>query len=67
VDGGQGFAGGAGMEYVAALNFDNHFRGLRQSIERSATLHYDFWNMLLDDSPDLQRLKDQGAKINASI
>ena len=47
--------GGAsvGMDYVAALNFENLFRSLRSSIERSSILHYDFWNMLLDDSPDL--------------
>jgi hypothetical protein len=30
-------------------------------------LHYEFWNHLLDDSPDLVRLSQQGAKINASI
>ncbi len=57
VDGGsQGYSGGggaAGLDYVAALNFENFFRALRSSIERSATLHYDFWNLLLDDSPDL--------------
>jgi len=30
-------------------------------------LHYEFWNHLLDESPDLLRLSQQGAKINASI
>lgn len=30
-------------------------------------LHYEFWNHLLDESPDLVRLSQQGAKINASI
>lgn len=30
-------------------------------------LHYEFWNHLVDDSPDLVRLSQQGAKINVSI
>jgi hypothetical protein len=30
-------------------------------------LHYEFWNHLLDDAPDLVRLSQQGAKINTSI
>lgn len=55
------------MDYVAALNFENHFKAFRQMVEKSATFHYDFWQMLLDDQPDLMRLKDQGAKINLSI
>ncbi len=65
-DGHSGPSNG-GMDYVAAINFENHFRELRTLIEKSATYHFDFWNMLMDDSPDLMRLKDQGTKINHSI
>lgn len=28
----SGYSGMAGMDYVAALNFDNHFKALRQEI-----------------------------------
>ena len=55
------------MDYVAAVNFENHFREFRTMVEKSATYHFNFWNMLLDDSPDLNRLKDQGTKITQSI
>lgn len=47
-----GYSGGnsaGGMDYVAALNFENHFRAFRAIVEKSAAYHYDFWNMLLDD------------------
>jgi hypothetical protein len=69
VEGGgyQGGGSSSGMDYVAALNFENHFRAFRQMVERSAIFHYDFWQLLLDDQPDLMRLKDQGTKINLSI
>lgn len=56
--GGAGWAQGSGLDYVAAINFENHFKIFRGLVERSTTYHYDFWNMLLDDSPDLMRLKD---------
>jgi len=38
-----------GIDYVSALNFENLYRHFRQLIERSAILHFDFWNMLIDD------------------
>ena len=64
--GGSGYSSG-GLDYVAAINYENHFRQFRNLIERSATLHFDFWNLLMEDQPDLMRLKDQGSKINLSI
>jgi hypothetical protein len=33
-------------------------------IEKSALLHYEFWNHLLEENPDLVRLSVQGSKIN---
>jgi hypothetical protein len=62
-----GGSGGAGMDYVAAINFENHFTSFKSLIEKSSLLHYEFWNHLMDDSPDLARLSDQGSRINASI
>lgn len=37
------------MDYVAAINFENHFKEFRSLIEKSAMLHFDFWNQLMDD------------------
>mmetsp|Transcript_42337 Transcript_42337/g.40581 ORF Transcript_42337/g.40581 Transcript_42337/m.40581 type:complete len:91 (+) Transcript_42337:792-1064(+) len=42
-----------GLEYVAAINFENYFNSFKQSIEKSTVLHYEFWNLLIDDNPDL--------------
>lgn len=55
------------LDYVAAVNFQNHFKVFTRLVERSGTYHFDFWNILLDDQPDLLRVKDQGTKINQSI
>jgi hypothetical protein len=56
-----------GMDFIAALNFENMFRTFKSLIEKSASLHFEFWNHLMDDSPDLVRLSVSGAKINTSI
>lgn len=56
-----------GMDFIAAMNFETTFKMFKQAIERSANLHFEFWNHLQDDSPDLVRVSMQGAKINASI
>lgn len=56
-----------GIDFMAALNFESTFKQFRQQIEKSTLLHYEFWNHLQDDSPDLVRLSTQGAKINSSI
>ncbi len=56
-----------GMDFIAALNFENMFKQFKFLIEKSAMLHFEFWNHLQDDSPDLVRLSVQGAKINQSI
>jgi hypothetical protein len=38
-----------GLDYVAAINFENHFKAFKSTIEKSAYLHYEFWNHLMDD------------------
>lgn len=56
-----------GADFMAAMNFENTFKQFKGLIEKSAMLHFEFWNHLQDDSPDLVRLSLQGAKINQSI
>lgn len=56
-----------GYEYVSAMNFETNYRKCRNYIEKSALLHYEFWNHLLEDSPDLGRLCDIGIRIDDSI
>lgn len=53
-----------GFEYVAAMNFETNYRKCKQNIERTALLHYELWNHLLEDSPDLGRLNDLGYRID---
>ena len=53
-----------GIDFIAAMNFDQQFKALKQAIERSSNLHFEFWSHLQDDSPDLMRLQIQGSKIN---
>jgi hypothetical protein len=64
---GDNSAGGNGLDYVAIVNFENNFNEFRSLVEKSATQHFNFWNILVDSTPDLNSLKDQGAKINQTI
>ena len=63
----EGGRDSGGFEYVSAMNFENNYRKCKSHIEKSALLHYEFWNHLLEDSPDLGRLSDLGMKIEESI
>lgn len=49
---------GSGLDYVAAINFENYFSQFKSNIEKSSLLHFEFWNHLMDDSPDLARLSE---------
>lgn len=42
-------AASGGLDYVAAINFENHYNQFKYLIEKSAYLHYEFWNHLMDD------------------
>lgn len=53
-----------GFEYVSALNFESSFKKFRSYIEKSSMLHYEFWNHLLEESPELGRLNDLGIRID---
>ncbi len=57
----------SGLDFMAALNFESEFKLFKILIEKSAILHFEFWNHLLDDSPDLMKLSQQGTKISSSI
>ena len=61
IDGGRE---SGGFEYITALSFENNYRKCKSYIEKSALLHYEFWNHLLEDSPDLGRLGEIGIKID---
>ena len=63
----EGSDSAGGLDYVAAINFENHYSQFKQLIEKSSLLHYEFWNHLMDDQPDLARLSEEGSRINASI
>jgi hypothetical protein len=56
-----------GLDFIAAMNYENMFKTFKLLIEKSAMLHYEFWTHLQDDSPDLARVAMQGGKINQSI
>jgi hypothetical protein len=49
---------GGGLDYVAAINFENYFNAFKASIDKSSFLHYEFWNHLMDDNPDLEKLSE---------
>jgi len=53
-----------GYEYISAVNYEANFRKCKLNIERSALLHFEFWNHLQEDSPDLRRLMDLGIRID---
>lgn len=53
-----------GFEYVSAVNFESNYRKCKSNIEKTALLHYELWNHLLEDSPDLGRLSDIGFRID---
>jgi hypothetical protein len=64
IDGGKE---SGGFEYVSAMTFESNYRKCKSNIEKSSLLHFEFWNHLLEESPDLGRLSDLGAKIEESV
>jgi hypothetical protein len=55
-----------GYEYISAVNYEANFRKCKLNIERSALLHFEFWNHLQEDSPDLRRLMDLASVLTNS-
>lgn len=58
---------GGTLDIVSEIAFQNHFRQLQANIEKSATLHMEFWSQLSEEQADLGKLNDIGSKINNSI
>jgi len=54
-----------GYEYISAVNYETSFRKCKSNIEKTALLHFEFWNHLQEDSPDLRRLMDLGIRIDS--
>ncbi|CAD8203560.1 unnamed protein product [Paramecium pentaurelia] len=55
------------LDVATELAFQNHMRSFQNKIERATLMHMDFWSQLQEDSPDLGKMNDIGAKINLSI
>ena len=41
-----GKEGAGGYEYISAMNFESNYRKCKSNVEKSALLHYEFWNHL---------------------
>ena len=52
---------------MAAINYETTFKTFKQAVEKCAMLHFEFWNYLQDQQPNLVRVSNSGAKINAAI
>ena len=52
------------VDIVAKLAYDSCLRQCQNQILKSAALHLDFWNSLIEESPDIAKLSDCGSKIN---
>ena len=55
---------GGGLDVVAKFAYESSLRQLQQHIEKSASLHFEFWNYLREDRPDIAKLNECGSKIN---
>ncbi|KRX05234.1 PAS domain [Pseudocohnilembus persalinus] len=51
-------------ESVNELSIQNYLQACRQNIEKSASMHTEFWSQLQDQTPDLGKLSELGFKIN---
>ena len=38
-----------GVDFIAAIQFESQFKAFMQMVEKSAMLHFEFWNHLMDD------------------
>ena len=63
----EGDADSGGQEFISYLSYENHFKKFKKTMEKCAHQHYEFWNLLIDDSPDLGRVSSIGDKITDHI
>ena len=66
-EGNSGSGGGKGSKghEINELAYNSYIRQLKGQIEKSSSLHIDFWSHLLEDNPDLMKLCEIGNRINA--
>jgi len=48
---------------TSVMAYKSHYNFFKEKIEMLAVLHNQFWNLLLDEAPDLTILRDTGFKI----
>jgi len=60
-------SGGASLDVVSMLAYENYLQKCKEAIEKSAYLHMEFWLELLELEPDLGKLDTTGIRINATI
>lgn len=51
----------------AVMAYESHYSLLKEKIEKTTILHVQFWGLLLDDAPDLSKLKTLGYRIEEYI
>ncbi|CAD8089671.1 unnamed protein product [Paramecium primaurelia] len=56
-----------GVDVNIIVVFQNKFVNFLSSIEKSVTLHMEFWRELLEENPDIQKLQSLGSKITNTV
>jgi PAS domain S-box-containing protein len=56
-----------GIDVNVIVHFQNKYVQFQSAIEKSVSLHLDFWRELLEDSPDIQKLQSLGSKITNHV
>ena len=56
-----------GIDVNMMVIFQNKFVTFLGSIEKSVTLHMEFWRELLEENPDIQKLQSLGSKITNTV
>ena len=60
-------SGTGALDVISMIAFDNYLRQLKESIEKAALFHMEFWLEVLEAEPDLGKLDNTGTKIHAAI
>lgn len=56
-----------GVDVNIIVVFQNKFVIFLGHIDRSVTLHMEFWRELLEENPDIQKLQSLGSKITNTV
>jgi len=55
------------INITSAMAYESHYCQFKEKIEKSGIMHVQFWGMLLDEVPDLSKLRNLGYKIEDVI